>query len=120
MLNAIFVALIAASLAIAAAGGRMEALAAAWKADAKAAVELVIGLVGFMVLWLGLMRVLREAGAMAGIARALAPLMRRLFPDVPAEHPAMAAMTGKIRIEGDLMKAMKLEGLLRGSIVAGE
>jgi spore maturation protein SpmA len=92
LLNAIFVALIAASLAIAAAGGRMDALAAAWKADAKAAVELVIGLVGFMVLWLGLMRVLREAGAMAGIARALAPLMRRLFPDVPADHPAMAAM----------------------------
>jgi putative sterol carrier protein len=29
-------------------------------------------------------------------------------------NPAMAAMTGKIRIEGDLMKAMKLEGLLRG------
>ena len=35
-------------------------------------------------------------------------------------NPAMAAMTGKIRIEGDLMKAMKLEGLLRGPIVTGE
>jgi len=33
-------------------------------------------------------------------------------------NPAMAAMTGKIRIEGDLMKAIKLEGLLRGSMVA--
>lgn len=35
-------------------------------------------------------------------------------------NPAMAAMTGKIRIEGDLMKAMKLEGLLRGSMAANE
>ena len=92
MLNAIFVALIAASLAIAGFTGHMAALHEAWKTDAKAAVDLVIGLVGFMVLWLGLMRVLREAGAMLGIARALAPLMRRLFPDVPAEHPAMSAM----------------------------
>jgi len=92
LLNAIFVALMAASIAIAAFTGRMELISQGWKADAKAAVELVIGLVGFMVLWLGLMRVLREAGAMAGMARLLAPLMRRLFPDVPPDHPAMGAM----------------------------
>ena len=35
-------------------------------------------------------------------------------------NPAMAAMTGKIRIEGDLMKAMKLEGVLRGAMAAEE
>jgi spore maturation protein SpmA len=92
LLNVIFVALIAVSLAAAAFTGRMGALHDAWKAEAKAAVELVIGLVGFMVLWLGLMRVLREAGAMRALARALAPLMRRLFPEVPADHPAMGAM----------------------------
>jgi spore maturation protein SpmA len=92
MLNAIFVALIAGSLAIAALTGRMEALGESWKTEARGAVELVLGLVGFMVLWLGLMRVLREAGALAAIARALAPLLRRLFPDVPPEHPAMSAL----------------------------
>jgi spore maturation protein SpmA len=56
------------------------------------AVELVIGLVGGMVLFLGLLRVAREGGLLAWLARKLHPLMRRLFPDVPADHPAMSAM----------------------------
>lgn len=92
MLSAIFAALIAGSLLLAAFDGRMAQLDAAWKEEARHAIELIVGLVGFMVLWLGLMRVLREAGAMSALARALAPLMRRLFPDVPADHPAMSAM----------------------------
>jgi spore maturation protein SpmA len=58
----------------------------------KDAVELVIGLVGGMVFFLGLMNVAREAGMLAWLARRLHPLMRRLFPDVPADHPAMSAM----------------------------
>jgi spore maturation protein A len=45
-----------------------------------------------MALWLGLMRVAEEAGLVRALARAARPLMRRLFPDVPAEHPAMGAM----------------------------
>jgi spore maturation protein SpmA len=59
---------------------------------AKAAVTLVIGLVGFMVFWLGVMRVAFDGGLRALIARAIAPLTRRLFPDVPADHSAMGAM----------------------------
>ena len=55
-------------------------------------VQIAIGLLGMMALWLGLMRVLRDAGFMAALARALAPVMRRLFPDVPPDHPAMGAM----------------------------
>jgi spore maturation protein SpmB len=38
------------------------------------------------------MRVLRDAGVLHSIARGLAPLMRRLFPGVPSDHPAMSAM----------------------------
>jgi spore maturation protein SpmA len=61
-------------------------------ASANSAVEIAIGLIGAMALWLGLMRVLRDAGFMAALARALSPAMRRLFPEVPADHPAMGAM----------------------------
>jgi spore maturation protein SpmA len=60
--------------------------------SAKFAVTTALGLIGLMALWLGFMRVLRDAGAMRAIAHALAPIMRRLFPDIPADHPAMSAM----------------------------
>jgi len=59
---------------------------------AKVAVELAIGLIGIMALWLGVMRIAEESGLIAKLARALKPMTTRLFPDVPADHPAMGAM----------------------------
>lgn len=60
--------------------------------SAKAAVELAISLVGYMALFLGLMKVAEDGGALKVVSKLLRPLMTRLFPDVPAEHPAMGAM----------------------------
>jgi spore maturation protein SpmA len=59
---------------------------------AKTAVTIALGLIGIMALWLGVMRLAERAGLVQKIARALRPIMRGLFPDVPAEHPAMGAM----------------------------
>jgi spore maturation protein A len=59
---------------------------------AKVAVELAIGLIGIMALWLGLMKIAEEAGLIARLAGALKGITRRLFPDVPPDHPAMGAM----------------------------
>jgi len=59
---------------------------------AKIAVELAIGLIGIMALWLGLMKIAEEAGLIARLAGALKGITRRLFPDVPPDHPAMGAM----------------------------
>ncbi len=56
------------------------------------AVTLAIGLVGVMALFLGLMKVAEQAGLLLVIAKTLRPLMTRLFPSVPADHPAMGAM----------------------------
>lgn len=56
------------------------------------AVTLAIGLVGVMALFLGLMKVAEEGGLLRIIAKVLRPLMVRLFPDVPADHPAMGSM----------------------------
>ncbi|MHB8873729.1 MAG: nucleoside recognition domain-containing protein [Myxococcaceae bacterium] len=92
MLNWIFIALIVGATVIAAFTGTMSKVTEAGIASAKAAVELAIGLVGQMALWLGFMGILREAGLMRSIARALRPVMIRLFPEVPPEHPAMGAM----------------------------
>lgn len=72
--------------------GRMEALAAATIKAAEGAVPLAFGLVGVMALFLGLMKVAEAGGMLGATARLLAPLMRRLFPEVPSAHPAAGAM----------------------------
>ena len=56
------------------------------------AVEIAIGLIGIMALWLGVMKVAEEAGLIRIIAGAVKPLTKFLFPDVPQDHPAMGAM----------------------------
>ncbi len=92
-MNGIFIALVLSAVLYAAFAGSMEAVTRDGMIEsAKFAVQTAIGLLGMMALWLGLMRVLQDAGLMRSIARALAPLMRRLFPEIPAEHPALSAM----------------------------
>jgi spore maturation protein SpmA len=91
-MNAVFTVLIASSVLIAALTGRMDKVMASWVDSAKGAVEIAFGLIGYMVLFLGVIQVLRDAGAVGAVARLLAPVMRRLFPEVPPEHPAMGAM----------------------------
>lgn len=70
----------------------MEILSKAMIDSAGAAVELAIGLVGVMALFLGLMKVAEAGGMLTILAKLIRPLMVRLFPDVPADHPAMGAM----------------------------
>lgn len=65
----------------------------AWFGGAKLSVEISIGLVGIMALWLGLFRVAEKAGLVAVIGRALEPLFTRLMPEVPRGHPAYGAVT---------------------------
>lgn len=70
----------------------MDALSRAMVESATGSVELALGLVGVMTLFLGLMKVAEAGGLLTIIARLIRPLMVRLFPSVPAEHPAMGAM----------------------------
>jgi spore maturation protein SpmA len=59
---------------------------------AETAVTLAIGLIGIMAFWLGLMKIAEAAGLVTLLAKIAKPIMVRLFPEVPAEHPAMGAM----------------------------
>jgi len=94
MLNAIWLILATSAILVAAQAGpeQLKDVVDAIFASAKSAVQLVIGLVGVMVFFLGLMRIAFDAGLRDVIARRLTPITRRLFPDVPADHPAMGAM----------------------------
>ena len=78
--------------AAAPAQGPMQELGTAMIDAATGSVTLALGLIGVMALFLGLMKVAEEGGLLTIIARTVRPLMVRLFPDVPADHPAMGSM----------------------------
>ena len=60
--------------------------------SAATAVQIAIGLVGIMALWLGIMRIAEAAGLVSLLGRALRPIVRWLFPEVPAGHPAAGSL----------------------------
>jgi spore maturation protein SpmA len=70
----------------------MESLTKAVIDSAGSSVELALGLIGVMALFLGLLKVAEAGGLLQFISRLIRPLMTRLFPDVPPDHPAMGAM----------------------------
>jgi spore maturation protein SpmA len=92
VLNYIFLALIVLALVIGGFTHTLKEVGDAAVSAAGTAVTLAIGLIGVMALWLGMMRLAERAGLVQSLARGLQPVMRRLFPDVPVEHPAMGAM----------------------------
>lgn len=59
---------------------------------ASTAVTIALGLIGIMALWLGVMKVADEAGLLKIVTRLLTPITKRLFPEIPPDHPAVAAM----------------------------
>jgi spore maturation protein SpmA len=73
-------------------GSTMKAVTQKALDSASDAAKLALGLVGVLALWMGIMRVAERAGLVALLARALRPLLRRVFPEVPPEHPAMGAI----------------------------
>jgi spore maturation protein A len=71
---------------------KMKAVTQAALDFASTAVEISIGLIGIMALWLGLMKIAEDAGFIAILTRILAPFTRRIFPEIPPDHPAVGAM----------------------------
>lgn len=91
-MNIVWVALIIIAVITAAFQHQMPAVSNAAFSSAKTAVELSIGLVGVMALFLGLMKVAEAAGLVQLLAKLLRPLFKWLFPDVPKDHPALGAI----------------------------
>ena len=80
------------SVVVGTATGNIDAVTEAAINMAKTAVEIAIGLIGIMALWLGTMKIAEESGLIRIIARALRPITIRLFPDVPIDHPAIGSI----------------------------
>jgi len=93
MLNPIWLWLILLSVFIGGFTGRLDAVTAgALQSATDAVMTVALPLAGIFALWLGVMRLAELSGLVGILARALRPITRRLFPDVPPEHPALAAM----------------------------
>src|SRR5688500_11950264 len=96
MLNWIWFGLMAVAFIVAIFRGTAGAVTPGAIDAAKVAVEISIGLIGIMALWLGVMRIAEKAGLIQALSRALAPIFRWIFPDVPRDHPAMGAIVMNI------------------------
>lgn len=99
MLNKIWAGFFFVALAAAALRSFYDGDATVWAAMvaaafemAKTAFEIALGLTGMMCLWLGIMRLGEQGGAVDLLARGFGPLLRRLFPGIPAGHPAMGSI----------------------------
>jgi spore maturation protein SpmA/spore maturation protein SpmB len=92
MMNWIWLGIVIASILVAGFTGNMHQVTIRSFDSAREAVDLAIKLIGIMALWLGIMKVVSDAGLLRIIARWLRRPMRWLFPDVPEDHPAMSAM----------------------------
>ena len=92
MLNWIWLGLILGGVVYAGFAGTMGDVSRAIFDSGKSAVHILIDLAGPMIFFLGLMRVASDGGLISSLTRVLRPLMRRLFPDLPPDHPAMGAM----------------------------
>ncbi|MDP2267275.1 MAG: nucleoside recognition domain-containing protein [Thiobacillus sp.] len=100
MLNALWIGFILVAFLIACFkliflgdAGIFAALVKALFDSSKTAFEIALGLTGVMALWLGVMKIGERAGMLDLLTRGLAPLFKRLFPEVPPNHPALGAMT---------------------------
>ena len=92
MLNYIWFSLILISVVIGIVTGNIDAVTDAAINMSKTAVEIAIGLIGIMALWLGIMKIAEESGLIKIIAQIIRPVTIRLFPDVPKDHPAIGSI----------------------------
>lgn len=89
MVNWIWMGMIVVSVLFGAANGKMEQVAEAAFGGAQTGVTVCLGLISILVFWMGLMRIGEEAGLVGKLSQLMAPIVRKLFPDVPGDHPAM-------------------------------
>ena len=93
MINIVWVVLLVGGLAVAALGGALPEVTQAAMTAAGKGVEVALAFVGIMTLWLGMARIAERSGLMEQLARLLAPVLRRLFPELPRNNPALGNMS---------------------------
>ncbi|HEK9102251.1 spore maturation protein SpmA [Bacillus pfraonensis] len=89
MVNLVWVAMAIIGIVYAMVNGTMEEVNKAVFEGSKDAVTICIGLISVLVFWLGLMKIAEEAGLLKKLVSFFMPVVKRLFPEVPKDHPSM-------------------------------
>jgi spore maturation protein A len=92
MINWIWLGLLAVGVLFGLATGRVDAITAGALCAAQRGVELALGLVGVMALWMGICQLAEEAGLVQGLSRLVRPILGKLFPNIPRNGPALGAI----------------------------
>ncbi|HPG82254.1 MAG TPA: nucleoside recognition domain-containing protein [bacterium] len=92
MMNYVWFGLVAIAFLTGAWQGNIEGVTKGALDSAGTAVNIALGLIGVMTMWLGIMKIAEEAGLVRILSRFIKPVSRRLFPEVPADHPAIGSI----------------------------
>ena len=95
-MSGIWAGMVVVSLVCALVTGRGSEVASAAMEGASAGVELCLGMAGALCLWMGVMEVLRRAGAMGWLSRLLRPVLGRLYPDFARDSGVMDAISANV------------------------
>ena len=88
--------MVALSVLCGAVNGRMAAVSAAALEGAGAAVELCLGMLGSVCLWMGVMELMERCGLAGGLARLLQPVLRRLLPKASTDTETLGAVSANV------------------------
>lgn len=89
MVNLVWAAMAVIGIVYAMINGTMEEVTKAVFEGSKDAVTICIGLISVLVFWLGLMKIAEEAGVLKKLVTLFMPIVKRLFPEIPKDHPSM-------------------------------
>ncbi|MEX0416858.1 spore maturation protein SpmA [Bacillus sp. C30] len=89
MVNLVWAAMAVIGIVYAMINGTMEEVTKAVFEGSKDAVTICIGLISVLVFWLGLMKIAEEAGLLKKLVSLFMPIVKRLFPEIPKDHPSM-------------------------------
>ena len=96
MLNLIWLFMILLSIIFGIINGKIDNVVSAVTNEAKHAFEMALLLGGVLSFWLGIMKIAEESGLIKKVSVLLKPILKRLFSDVPVDHPAMGAIVMNI------------------------
>ncbi|KGP70930.1 nucleoside recognition domain-containing protein [Pontibacillus yanchengensis] len=96
MVNIIWVMMAVIGILYAMFNGTMGDVNKALFESADDAVMLSISLISVLVFWIGLMKIAEASGLLEGMAKLFRPIITRLFPDIPPNHPAMGYILSNV------------------------
>jgi spore maturation protein A len=92
-MNTVWVLLIVTSVLFSILNGRLDELTKSIFEGAKSAVEVSLFLLGIVCLWLGITRIIEDSGLIHRLSGFFRYFVKRLFQDIPPEHPAITSIT---------------------------